>query len=178
MTTDLPNNKRPLSVSTEPSLDDGNEYPFLPPINSKTILTNNTKASIPTTSKKCPKRSQSLTRFIENLDETLKPIKPILNDKNNNFILDFHQFKSLLENACSIENPFEITKDYTQDTNALLHMIETMHPILKDRSVKNRVRRLAKKLAQAQQITTVANIDPSIPDHTPNWFSDSEYESP
>ena len=29
MTTDLPNNKRPLSVCTEPSLDDGNEYPPL-----------------------------------------------------------------------------------------------------------------------------------------------------
>ena len=105
MTTELPNNKRPLSVSTEPSLDDGNL--FLSPINLKTILTNNTKALTPITSKK---RSQSLTRFIENLDETLKPIKPILKDKNNNFILDFHQFKSLLENACSIENPIDITK--------------------------------------------------------------------
>ena len=56
-------------------------------------------------------------------------------------------------------------------------MIETIHPILKDRSVKNRVRQLVKKLAQTQQITTVANINPPIPDHTPNWFSDSEYES-
>ena len=77
----------------------------------------------------------------------LKPVKPTLDVTKNNFVFNYSQFKSLLENACSTDNPTDITNDYTQKTKALLHMIETVHASLKDRSLKNRIRRLTKKLA-------------------------------
>ena len=94
----------------------------------------------------------------------LKPVKPTLDDTKNNVVLNYYQFKSLLENACSTNNLIDITKDYdiTQDTKDLLHMIETIYPLLKERSLKNR------------QTTIAAKNDSSTTVHFPNWFSDTE----
>ena len=91
----------------------------------------------------------------------------------NNFILNYCQFKCLLENACGTGNPIDIIKEYTQDSKALLLMIETIHPSLKDGSLKNRVRRLAKKLTQARQTTIAARNDFPTTVHSSNWFSDT-----
>ena len=90
-----------------------------------------------------------------------------------NFILIYCQFKCLLENACGTGNPIDIIEDYTQDSKALLHMIEAIHPLLKDRSLKNRIRRLAKKLTQAWQTTIAARNDFSTTVDSPTWFSDT-----
>ena len=109
----LPNYKRSLSVSTDSYSGDGNKYPFLFPNNPKTTPTGNIKESTPNTIIKRSKLSQSLTRFIEKLDEMLKPIKPTLDDTKNNFILNYYKFKSLLENACSTDNLIDIIKDYS-----------------------------------------------------------------
>ena len=165
-------------MSTDSCSEDGNKYPFVSPTNPKTTPTGNIKESTPNIIIKLPKRSQSLTRFIEKLDEILKPVKPTLDDTKNNFILNYYQFKSLLENACNTDNPIDIIKDCTQDTKALLHMIETIHPLLKDRNLKNRIRRLAKKLTQDRQIIIAAKNDSSITVHSPNWFLDTENDSP
>ena len=146
---ELLNYNRPRSVSTDSGSKDGNECPFLLPTNPKTTSTGNIMESTSNTIIKRPMRSQSLTRFSEKLDEMLKPVKPTLDDTKSNFILNYCQFKSLLENACSTGNPIDIIKDYTQDSKALLHMIKTIRLLLKDRSLKNRIRRLAKKLTQA-----------------------------
>ena len=158
------------SVATDSGSEDGNKYPFLLPTNPKTISTGNIKKSTSNTIIKRPKRSQSLTKFSEKLDEMLKPVKPTLDDIKSNFILNYCQFMCLLENACGTGNPIDIIKDHTQDSRALLHMIETIHPLLKDRSLKNRIRRLAKKLTQARQTTIAARNDFSITVHSPNWF--------
>ena len=85
----LPNYKRPLSVPTDSYSEDGNEYLFLPPTpdQPEDHPTGNIKESTPITIAKRPKRSQSLTRFIEKLDEMLKPIKLTLDDTKSNFIL-------------------------------------------------------------------------------------------
>ena len=103
----------------------------------------------------------------------LKPIKLTLDDTKNNFIFNYYQFKSLLENACSTNNPIDIIKD----TKALLHMIETIHPLLKDRSLRNKIRRLTKKLTQDRQTTITVKNDSLTTDHSPNWFSDTENDS-
>ena len=103
----------------------------------------------------------------------LKPVKPTIDDAKSNFTLNYCQFKCLLENACGTGNPIDIIKDYTQDSKAPFHMIETIHLLLKDRSLKNRIRRLAKKQTQARRTTSAARNDFSTTVHSSNWFSDT-----
>ena len=168
----LTNYNTPPSVATDSGSEDGNRYPFLP-TNPKTTSTGNIKETTSNTIIKRTKRSQTLTKFSEKLDEMLKPVKPTLHDAKSNFILNYCQFKCLLENACVTGNPIDIIKDYNQDSKALLHMIETIHPLLKDRCLKNRIRRLAKKKTQARRTTTAAINDFSTTVHSSNWFSDT-----
>ena len=130
-------------MATDYGSEDGNKYPFLLPTNPKTTSTGNIKKSASNSIIKRPKRSQPLTKFSEKLDEMLKPVKPTLDDIKSNFILNYCEFKCILENACGTGNPTDIIEDYTQDSKALLHMIEAIHPLLKDRSLKDRIRRLA-----------------------------------
>ena len=135
------------------------KYHFLLPTNSKTTSTGNIKESTSNTIIKRPRLSQSLSKISEKIDEMLKPLEPTLDDTKSNNILNYCQFKCLLENACGTGNPIAIIKDHTQDSRALLHMIETIHPLLKDRSLKNRIRGPAKKLTQARQTTIAERSD-------------------
>lgn len=95
---------------------------------------------------KKPKRSQSLNRTIGKIDDTLKLAKPAFDKAENNFVLSYNQFQSFLENTFGIENPVAIAKEYNVDIKALTDMIKTVYPLLIDRSIKNRLHRLKRKL--------------------------------
>ena len=47
------------------------------------------------------------------MDDLLKPVKQILEDPTNNFVLNYIQLKSFLENAIGNEDPIDTTKSYT-----------------------------------------------------------------
>lgn len=95
---------------------------------------------------KKPKRSQSLNRTIGKIDDTVKLAKQAFDKAENNFVLSYNQFQSFLENTFGIENPVAIAKEYTADIKALTDMIKTVYPLLIDRSIKNRLHRLKRKL--------------------------------
>lgn len=102
---------------------------------------------------KKPKRSRSLNRTIGKIDDTLKLAKPAFDKAENNFVLSYNQFQSFLENTFGIENPVAIAKEYTADIKALTDMIKTVYPLLIDRSIKNRLHRLKRKLEEETLIS-------------------------
>ena len=51
-----------------------------------------------------PKRSQSAFRIIQQMDDLHKPVNQILEDRTNNFVLDYTQLKSFLKNAIGNED--------------------------------------------------------------------------
>ena len=62
----------------------------------------------------------------------LKPIETLF--KNNDKILNFLQFKSLIENFHDISNPLDTALTYTADIDALISLMkEDLYPHLKDR---------------------------------------------
>ncbi|KAK2578296.1 hypothetical protein KPH14_011918 [Odynerus spinipes] len=106
----------------------------------------------------------------------LKPAKSTIDDPTNHFVLNYTQFKSLLENTYSIDNPIDISREYSNDTSAIINMIMSIPPLLKDRSIKNRLHRLVKTL-ENESSTPHSNRDPTPIEITPNWASDSDCDS-
>lgn len=89
-----------------------------------------------------PKRSQSPFRIIEQMDDLHKPVNQILEDRTNNFVLDYIQLKSFLKNAIGNEDTIDTTESYTSDTKAVIHMLKS---IPQDPSIKHRLHPLIKK---------------------------------
>lgn len=57
-------------------------------------------------------------------------------------------------------------KSYTNDTNALIEMLHKIYPLLQERSIKNRLHRLSKKLKRE----TINNT-------STNWTTDTESDA-
>lgn len=107
-----------------------------PPLNEKTEKT-----------KKKSKRtkSASLTKFLENIDEYLKPAEQYFTDQNNSKI-DFITFKHILENNQGPFEPPTIYNDYKISKEELLDIIAKIKPSLQHNSIKNRLTRFTKIL--------------------------------
>lgn len=83
----------------------------------------------------------------EDMDNKLKSIKVYLSDKNT--ILNYNQFKSLLENVQGSKNPTDIALQHTQDLEALIKFIkEDIYPNANNRSIKYRCTSLIKHIQQ------------------------------
>ncbi|CAK9796158.1 Transposon TX1 uncharacterized 82 kDa protein [Anthophora quadrimaculata] len=91
-------------------------------------------------------RPQSPISPPKSIDEILTPAKGEIENPEKKHILTYHQFARFLENAFGALNPLEIAQDYTSNTLDIIKMLNRVHPLLKDRSIKNRTRRLYKKL--------------------------------
>lgn len=136
-------NKRSLSISSVSlSTSDNNSLVIKPSPQIKT-KTNSKSLSSNKKAKTAPKPSLSTMNLIKNLDELLQPAKPILTD--NLHILNFNQFKNLLADTLSKKDPTESIITYTNNLPALINLIEEVY-ILSDRSLRNRLHRLTKKL--------------------------------
>lgn len=118
---------------------------------------------------KKPKRSQSLNRTIGKIDDTWKLAKPEFDKAENNFVLSYNEFQSSLEKKFGIENPVAIAKEYTADIKALTGTIKTLYPLSIDRSIKNRLHRLERKLEKEHKPSKQrSNEAPS------DWLFDSD----
>lgn len=78
-------------------------------------------------------------------DERLQPIKASLEQPNA--FMDYLTFKAFFENSKGLKTPTqEFTQAYTDDTKGLVDFLQSLYPNLEDRSTKNRLTRLIKKI--------------------------------
>ncbi|KAK2579954.1 hypothetical protein KPH14_007634 [Odynerus spinipes] len=166
--TDFPplRNKRPLSsLSKVPSISSTDNSPNTEAKNEATLILKKQEEDDSTTTKqtiKKPKRNQSKERLTLSLDQMLLPIKDELSNLPQKYILNYTEFKSLLENCQrSVDIP-KSAKEYSDNFDSLIHMISELHPLLKDHSIKIRLTKILK------QLKTYEEPPNNEPDYTNN----------
>lgn len=132
--------KRPLSTSissTSGSTITINQDKTLPVLKCK-----DKKPDVATNSKaKKKKRSSS-----PNFDEKLSSIRHILTMYPDTYILDYNNLKDFLGKSAGNAKIMESALSYTSDIPALVKMLKEIYPSLQDRSTKNLITRINKKL--------------------------------
>lgn len=105
-------------------------------------------SSLPS-ARKLTKKKTKLRKIEEpdaiTVEEMIAPLKELLEGNPSNYVLNYNQFKSLIENAKGNPNVTELALTYTTDIQALSDMIKQMYPHLTDRKIKNRCTRMTKK---------------------------------
>lgn len=82
---------------------------------------------------------------IDDMDKKLLPLYNYLNQTDS--LLNYAQFKSLMENVKGSKKPIELARQYTQDLTALkIFLKDEIHPNVRDRSIKLRCTALIKSL--------------------------------
>lgn len=98
---------------------------------------------------------------IKSIDELIKPIQKIIDEKPEQFPLNYIQFKNFLENSFGAKNPIIIAKDYPCDTQSIIQMMTNTYPLLTERSIKNRFTRIINKLKISNPLNEDSGSDTS-----------------
>lgn len=86
----------------------------------------------------------------------LQPSKCIFED--NQQILNYDQFKSLLENTFGVKDLIDIVENYTDNFPALINLMKLVYPLLQERCIKNRLHRLTKKIENSNDKSNVTEV--------------------
>ena len=86
-------------------------------------------------------------------DELLAPLEKIIGEAKEKYILDFLQYKSFFDNATGSKNPALIAKDYCENLESLIDMMNDMYSHLNDRSAKSRHTKITKRIIKSLQDT-------------------------
>ncbi|CAH1110460.1 unnamed protein product [Psylliodes chrysocephalus] len=89
-----------------------------------------------------PKKLKAMTPN----SQMLQPVKQYIDD-HKEFILNFNQLANLLDNVHGSPDAIIVVNEYTTDYPSLITMLESIHPLLQDRTIKTRCTKLKKKLA-------------------------------
>lgn len=120
------------------------------PFNTKeTILNPDISFSQPTNSQTSlsqpPSQPSNPTKSQDDMDRKLISLKNYLDTANT--LLNYIQFKSLMENLKGSQNPIDIVKQYTQDLEKFNDFInEDIYPNVRDSSIKRKCTLLLKKI--------------------------------
>lgn len=101
--------------------------------------------------------------------EQITSVQKYIENSEQNFILNFEQLSSFLENSFGSADPLSIAQDYTHDIPSLLTMLKSIYPHCKHRALKNRLTRMQKKMKLQLNIP---NTDISITDISTGYDSD------
>lgn len=69
-----------------------------------------------------------------------------------NISLSFNQFKDFFENAQGCSDLVPLCNEYDSNPEELQKIIKFIHPIVLDKSIKNRLTRIANKLKKIQDL--------------------------
>lgn len=92
-----------------------------------------------------------LDNFTDELDKKLKHLKPHLEDKNE--IIDYIQFKSIIENTKGVKNPTDIVLEHTHDIQTFLEFLENVvYPNCNNKSIRQTCTSLRKRLIASDKL--------------------------
>lgn len=66
--------------------------------------------------------------------------------ETSNFILNYDQLYSLIENMYNSNDPLNISREYTDDTEVLLQNLKTLYELTKNRSAPIRLTKAINKI--------------------------------
>lgn len=113
------------------------------------IETKEPSRSKPKSSKKIKFQHGSVTEVgeiekLEQIETSLLPVKPIIENPLNHCVLDYEKFKMFLTETKGNPNSNEIAQKYTSDITGLTNMITLTHQHIEDRALKSRMTKLKK----------------------------------
>lgn len=127
----------------------------------KQIWEKNTKTD--TAIKPPEKKSKATSEKNKSLESMLEPVRQLL--ESDNQIINYYQFKSLIENVRGTANPREIILEHTNDLEGfILFARNDIYPLLTDRSIKNRITRLINKIKPTTANETTPSQSPLVSD--------------
>lgn len=145
-------NKRPISVSTEPSSPASPSTKIPPDPTSSTSATNsqstqNNTLSIPKKNKKARASARSPSRSLDRLDEQLNPSYEYF--LKNPGSCNYNSFKYVIENFSNKNiKILDLCNQAGTNIPELHKITETIHPMLTDRSIKTKIKKLTNLLFQ------------------------------
>ncbi|KAJ8665840.1 hypothetical protein QAD02_007502 [Eretmocerus hayati] len=80
------------------------------------------------------------------LEQMLLPIKNLIDDPTQKFVLEYTEFQSFLEEIHGNPKPLDVARKFTSDIEGLIQMLDTVYMQVENRSLKNRITRLKKKI--------------------------------
>ena len=144
-------------VHTQITVNSENTSPTPTPIQSqqtingtlttKLLISNKSNKTTQPTPKK-PKRSNSIELIVNKLEESLAPAKSAFNQIPN-LKITYSQLKYILENTLGVQNPTSSLKQFDISPLEMIEIIDTIHPKIKNLSIKNRLTRLNRALAES-----------------------------
>lgn len=94
-----------------------------------------------------PKRQRTSTsRERAQTDDTLSEIKTLFENDPSKYPLPYENFRTFIENCHGNNNPLTEAYRFTSEITTLLSTVVEIRQIIKNKSLKNRLTRLAKKL--------------------------------
>lgn len=125
------------------------------------------KSPKPTEHHKSPSRSlQSVPKRKKNTrpdpPEIFEDLKPIFGDQQ--FLLNFADFQSFLREAKGNSRPKSVARKYTNDLPSLIGMLHDIHPIIQNRALKERCKRLVVSLSKESESSVSMDSSSEISD--------------
>lgn len=97
-----------------------------------------------------PKKIRSISPIITQIpkviQEDLNTIKAEIRQNQDQYVINDEQFEEFLDNANGSQEPLNISREYTTDTNRLIQMIEKLYTKLTTKSMKQRFTRINNKI--------------------------------
>lgn len=140
----------------------------------QTIPQNDTFLTPPSptlSTKKKRKISNSSEKITQTSESQIESVRPIFQQNLGIFPLNYDQFNDFLENAIGSTDPLSIARQYTNNINELINMIDSIYPHFSHKAMKSRCTRLKKKLLILQSAET--DTHPMIASDTESEMSTS-----
>lgn len=128
--------KRPVIVSASSDENINQEKEIYPPVQKQ-------------------KKQRSISPKGDN--PILKELQDEITRNQTKYVLTYPQLIDFLENSTGHKDVVSLSEEYTTNTVELITMLQNIHSLTNDRSIKNRLTRLIKKL-QKPNITQDDNV--------------------
>lgn len=82
------------------------------------------------------------------IEEALTPLKEEINNNSAIYILSYDNLIEFLDRAHTTSEQLKVAREYTSDISGLLFAIKDIHELIEDRSTKNKLTRLIKRIRE------------------------------
>lgn len=94
---------------------------------------------------------------LSQLESALQPAKHVIDDPSNHCALNYESFKKFLDETKGKPNSIEIAKEFTDNIDALINMLNLVYNHIDDKTLKTRITKLKKKLLKIAQSESESN---------------------
>lgn len=96
------------------------------------------------------------------LDEYYEPLKQVFQQKQ--FILNFEEFKLFMKTVKGNDTPTKVAYQFTADIPQLINLLVEVYPLVGNRALRERCKRLSVSLAKGKRVTSISDLTSEFSD--------------